>query len=156
MEIKDIAQKVLDSSAFDSWNNKDNYLVSCFFMNSVWSVDFYSKKTKKVTSFLVEDEVKLSDEDKVFQREENDLEELKLDEVKVSLDSVLDIISSIKEKESGSEVQQKIVILQKIKFPLWNVTLILKDFNLFNIKVNATNGEVIEKELAPVFNFRTK
>ena len=156
MEIKDIVQKVLDSNIFNSWNNKDNHLVSCFFMNDVWSVDFYSKKTKKVTSFLVEDKVKLSDEDKVFQREENDLEELKLDEIKVSLGSVLDIISNIKEKESGSEVQQKIVILQKIKFPLWNVTFILKDFNLFNVKVNAINGKLIEKELSPVFNFRTK
>ena len=84
MKIKDIIQKVLDSSVFNSWNNNDNYLVSCFFMNDVWSVDFYSKKTKKVTSFLVENQVKLSNEDKVFQREEMDLEELKLDEIKVS------------------------------------------------------------------------
>ena len=66
----------------------------------------------------------------------------------------MDIVNEIKEGES--EIQQKIVILQKIKFPLWNITFILKDFNLFNAKVNAVNGKVIEKELSPVFNFRTK
>ena len=53
------------------------YLCSCFSIDGAWQYDFYDKKNKKITSFKIDDEVRILEQDsKIFQKEKLDLEKL--------------------------------------------------------------------------------
>jgi len=153
--VKEILEKVTSSDVFKKWKKEDNYLASFFFMNE-WSVDFYSPKTKKITSFLVKESgIEKNKEEKAFQKEEKNVEELKLDEIKISLDEAKKIINKIKkEKAPQEDLTKEIIILQKKKTPIWNMTYITSSFNVLNIKINAINKEVLETKFEPIFSMK--
>ena len=154
IDAKTAAKNVFDSDEFKNWNKEDNYLVSCVFINNKWNVDFYSKNTKMMTSFIIDDDIKIGKGDKIFQKETKDLEELELDSVNVSLEDAEGILEkTLKEKRINEYVVQKIIILQKIKLPMWNITYITSGFNLLNVKINATNKDTVEESLSHVFGF---
>lgn len=146
MDINFLVQQVFNSDTFKQWNQKEAYLASCFFMNDVWHIAFYSKQDKKITSFIVSNTVAKSEEDQVFQQKQQDIEELVLNQVSISLDDALKITDDLKKGMNHDEpIMKKIIILQNIKVPLWNITYVLSSFNLLNIKINASTGRVIEK-----------
>ena len=155
MDVKEAVNKVLNSDIFKNWDKKDNYLVSCVFIDDHWNVDFYSKKSKRVTSFAAGNKIKISKEDKVFQDEIKDLEELKLNSVKVSLDEADEIVNlRMKEMAGAEDVSKAIIILQQLKVPMWNLSYITSAFNVMNVKINAINKKIIEESFSPVFSFR--
>lgn len=152
MEIEAI-QKVLNSDIFKNWHT-DEYLVSYLLVTNTPSVDFYSKKTKKITSFIISDKINLK-EDEIFQKEAKDLEELKLEDIKISLEQATQKIENIKTKKIPSEqVNKKIIILQQQIVPIWNLTYLTSSLNLLNIKINAINGDIIEEKLESLLSFK--
>ena len=116
-------------------------------MNDNWSVDFYSKKIKKITSFILKDNSIIKNEQSpLFQKSEKDLEKLELNNIKVSLDEALGAVDKIKnEKIPAEDIKSRIIILQQDKTPIWNISSITSALNLLNIKINATNNEIIEQ-----------
>lgn len=154
--MKEILEKVTSSDVFKKWKKEDNYLVSFFFMGDEWSVDFYSSKSKKITSFLVKESgTEKSKGEKAFQKEEKNIEELKLDEVKITLNQAKSIISEIKkEKAPQEDITKEIIILQKKKTPVWNITYITSSFNVLNVKINAINKEILETKFEPIFSMK--
>jgi len=80
---------------------------------------------------------------------------LNLDQIKMNLEEATKIIDKIKqEKIEIEDINKKIIILQTIKVPLWNISYITSAFNILNVKINAITKEIIEQNLTPVFNFR--
>ena len=53
-------------------------------------------------------------------------------------------------------VTQQILILQQYKAPLWNITYITSGFNILNVKVNASTGEIVNETLTGLFSLREK
>jgi len=132
----------------------DLYLCSIFIFNDKTQFDFYSKKTKLVTSFVVEgDKVNLLNRDKVFQKEKKDLEELKLENVKIDLDKATEIVNNSVKKHNETTTK-KIIILQQNQIPLWNISAITSTFNIINIKINAETGEVLGEIKESILNFK--
>lgn len=155
--ISEILSKIESSDVFKNWNNKDYYLVSFFCLDDVWSVGYYSKKSKKIISFVLNGVVERNDEEQVFQDEKNDLEELELDEVKVSFEDALMVVNEVKDRECmAEEINNKIIVLQKKVVPIWNITYITSAFNVLNIKINACNKELLEKSFMPVFSLKKR
>ncbi|MEK6952156.1 MAG: hypothetical protein AABX29_04005 [Nanoarchaeota archaeon] len=157
MNLKQNLEKIQNSEVFKKWNKNNAFLVSCFFLDNMWQFDFYSKKTKKISSFSLEgNSVKIIEEESaVFQKEQRDLEELDLDKIKIKLEETIKIIDKIKREMVPSEtVSKRIIILQKINVPLWNISYITSAFNLLNIKVNAINSEIIEKNFDSIISFK--
>lgn len=135
----------------------DLYLCSVFTFKNKTQFDFYSKKTKLVTSFVIEgNKVNLlSRDEKVFQKEQKDLEELDLSKVKIDIKKALEIVNNlIKEKYKGETATKKIIILQQDKEPFWNISSITTTFNLINIKINAINGNIIGEKSEPILSFK--
>ena len=157
MNLKKDLEIIEKSGLFRKWNKKTSYLVSCFFLDDRWQFDFYSKKTKKISSFaLEENNVKIIEENsQVFQKTQKDLEELKLNEVKTKLETALNILNQLKKEKAPLETaSKKIIILQKINFPLWNISYITSAFNLLNVKINAVNSKIIEQDFTSIINFK--
>jgi len=133
----------------------DLYLCSIFIFNNKTQFDFYSKKSKLVTSFIVEDnEVNiLNKEEKIFQKEKKDLEELRLEKVKIDLEKALERVGNSVKKHKETTTKQ-IIILQQNKFPLWNISSITSSFNIINIKINAETGKILEEIKESILNFK--
>lgn len=156
MNFKNDIEKIKNSEAFKNLDKK-LYLCSCFSIDNEWQYDFYDKKSKKITSFKIGKEIEILEESKAFQKEEVDVEELSLDMVKMELNDALDKVEEIMSKKSaGEEVNKKIIILQCLKVPLWNISFLTSCFNILNVKINAENKEIISEKFESLMNFRVK
>ncbi len=114
--------------------------------------DFYDKKKDKITSFTLGEKIKeVNSEADVFKEENTTVNELDLEEVKVSWQESLKKARTLLEHESESKI---ILVLQKSDVPFWNVSLLTTIFNLLNVKVNAQTGEVIEHKKVSLLSFK--
>jgi len=155
VDVKELVNKVLDSYAFRHWNKKDNYLVSCFSLNDEWDVNFYSKNSRKMTSFSIRKIIEIKNEDKVFHKGVNHPEKLDIRKVKISLGDALSKVNDIKEKEASEEkISNGIIILQQIGMPMWNITYTTSGFNILNVKINASTGEVMDESFSNIFSLK--
>jgi hypothetical protein len=151
-KIKKFLKEIKQSKEFIDWKekNKDAYLASIFYSTDLQG-DFYSPENDNLTSFTITNKVNLQ-EAEIFRKEKKQIKELKLDEVKIDLEKVKEIVSGILKEETTKEI----IILQNLNVPLWNITYITKSMNIFNIKINAISGEVIENKTENILNFKVK
>lgn len=138
----------------------DAYLVHVFQMKKIKDLDeqvgYYDPKTKEVTTFS-RDPVKLIASDKTFNPEQEDLKELDMKTVSVSVDEALAAAQKVLDKHySAQNVTQEICILQHLDTQLWNLTLVTNAFNMINIRVDAASGKVTSHEQRSIMNLGTK
>ena len=81
-KLKETIKKLESSKIFKDYKktNPDAYLTSTFLMTEDiegdWQLDYYSIKSKKITSFIIKDKVKGMPETKPFQEKESIIEKL--------------------------------------------------------------------------------
>lgn len=158
-EIKNSLKKIQDSNDFIEWKNKhkNSYLTSAFLNSCIWQFDFLNINNDKVTSFKIDSGVVSSEESDIFRKEKNEIKELKLYDIKIDLDNAEDLIKKLIDSDyKNEEIQKKIIILQVIDEPAWNITYITKSFNVLNVKINAINGKIINHSMENLLNFRVK
>ena len=150
-------KKLINSDEFKKWfsKNKDSYLSSCFSMqdpnsNSEWNFDYYLPKKNKITTFVVSDEITLSPDQKIFEKTKGKLKEIKLDDIKFSLD---DANKFIEKEFKGRKLLKKIIVLQFLDGLIWNISLLCLDFNLINLKLDANNGKLLDKSETLMLQF---
>ena len=126
---------------------KNAYLVSCFLMNKEWRIDYYSPKEHKIITFFKQNGKIQSQKDEIFQKEQKPLEELKLEKVKIHYLEAFDKISV--------NADSFITILQVIDHvTVWNITVLTQEFKVYNLKINAENGETMSEEEEDIMNFK--
>jgi hypothetical protein len=156
----EILEKIKASKAFKDWKHPKAYLCSVFITENEPQFSFYDKKTKLVTSFAVkEGKVALvTKDDKVFQKEKQDLKEIHPDEIRINMKQAKEIADSLqKEKYPRETVSKEIFILQHIGEKLvWNITKITAAFNIINIKISAIDGKILEDIITPALSFKER
>jgi len=161
IELKKLYDNVRDSKEFKDWHkkNQDFYLCSFFTIldEQGWQVDYYSPSKDRITSFICEKKVKMLNIDsKIFKKEGLKVDKLDLGEIKIDLKKALNIVLDLKNKKYPNEKANKIIIiLQKIKKPLWNITYLTSTFNILNVKIDAKSGKVIEEKIMPALSFKS-
>ena len=121
-----------------------------------WQLDYYSIKSKKITSFIIKDKVTSMPETKPFQEKESIIEKLDIDKVKIGSKKVLEITDKlIKKKYKNETLTKKIIILQNLKEfgHIWNLTFLTSSFKTLNIKIDATSGKILKENLASLITF---
>jgi len=137
-DVKEIVKQVKE---------KDRYLVSCFLLDNQWRVDFYSSKEHVIYTYFDNNGKLEVQKDEIFQKEKHDLEELDLSKVKIHYKEALEKIT-----KSGDKF---IIILQSIKKKaVWNITLLTHEFKVYNLKVDASNGETLEETEESIMSFK--
>ncbi len=156
-KIKELIKKLQSSKEFKGYkkNNPDSYLCAFFQMEHP-QLDYYNKKTKEMTTFTINTEIETKTTNKIFQKERRDVEELKMDEIKVNLDKAINEIDKISKKQGIKQLMKRIIILQKIKIPIWNISYITSDFKILNVKINAIDGKIIDEKIDSVIKFKTQ
>lgn len=123
------------------------YLVSCFLNNKEWRIDYYSPKEHKILTYFKQNGKLEQMKDEIFQKEEKPLQELHLEKVKIHYLEALDKVTVSPDKV--------IIILQVIHgLTVWNITVLTSEFKIYNLKVNAENGETISEEEDNIMNYK--
>jgi len=165
MDLKPALKKLEESSDFKKWRqkNKNTYLSYAFKIPQEmgandWQIGFYNRKKDKITTFvLVGDNIKIRSEEEIFKKEEMKVNEIQLDKVKLTFDNAIGKADEFQQKKFPKDKSIKtIAILQNISSigNVWNVTYVTEAFNTLNMKIDASNGNVLEHNLSSVFSFR--
>lgn len=165
IDFNELLKKVESSKVYKHWKNENKNSFLCSFFNilsqdneSGWQVYFYNEDNDSITSFLAEDNVEIIENgSKVFKEPGTKVDELKLKNIKIMMDKAFGIFEKQKlEKYPKENASKKIIILQKIKIPLWNITYITSGFKTLNIKIDAENGKIIEESLTSILSSMKK
>ena len=146
-ELKSLIKNVEASKEFKDVKDK---LSLCSFFSIMekdkgnWQVDYYNAKKDEIVSFVLDGEKVKREESKIFKEKESKLDQLNLDSVKVDAKKAFEIADKLREeKYKDDSASKKIVILQTIKKPVWNITYLTGSLNVINIKINAVSGEIV-------------
>ena len=158
---QELLEKLKSAEVFTFWekDNKKSYLYLFFTITenipTAWEIGFFNAKDHTAAAFAVGDEITLLEGDsKVFKPAHEMVEELQLDKVQVTLDDALAIVDAVRAEHYKKETpHKKIIILQQVKRPLWNITLLTASLNVLNVKICAKTGEVLEHELRSALSF---
>jgi len=146
------------SEEFKKWKskNKDSYLSSCLIMQDQdnkgsWNFGYYIPKKNKITTFIMDNEIIINEDQKIFEQSKEKLKEVKINDVEFNLDNVNKfILKEFKDKK----LIKTIIVLQYIEALLWNITLLGLDFNLINIKLDSKTGKLIDKSVTSMLQFK--
>lgn len=156
-EAKEAVSNVKSSNAYKEWlkENPDSYL-ACLILTlqseKGWEVSFYSKSKNKMTTFSVDPVAVIDKDAEVFKKDETEVEELELDRLFFTFDQVQEVIDRlIEELVKNDRVVKEILVLQKIKYNMWNIICITEKMTLVNIRINALTGKILKKEATNAF-----
>ena len=149
---------LINSEEFKKWKfkNKDSYLSSCFIMQDQdnkgsWNFGYYMPKKNKITTFIIDNEIIMNQDQEIFEQNNKKLKEIKIKDVVFNLDKVNEFI--LKEFKDKKFIKT-IIILQFIDTLSWNITLLGLDFNLINIKLDSKTGKLIDKSVTSMLQFK--
>ena len=165
MDVKFALESLELSDEFIKWrkNNKDSYFSYVFkilqeMQPDEWQIGFYNKKKDKITTFmLVGDNIKVRPEEEIFKKDSMKVNEIELEKVRLTFDEALEAADKFQQKNFPKDKSIKtIAILQNIAKlgNIWNITYITEALNTLNMKIDASNGKIIEHSISSVFSFR--
>lgn len=161
-EIQEAVSRVISSDVYKEWlkENQDSYL-ACLILtlqsDKGWEISFYSRPKNRMTTFST-DPVAIVDKDsEVFKKDETKVEELEVDCLFFTFDQVQDIVDkAIEDLVKNDRVVKEILVLQKIKYNMWNIICITEKMTLVNIRIDAVTGKFLKKEATHAFSMVDK
>ena len=157
MIIKEGFDKIKTCGNYNPILNR-SILVSCFLNDdlskSLWEYNFYSQEDKLTYTFIVDnDEVILKDTGSLMNLKQTP-EELKINNLKLNDKEIIAVTKFFIVKKYNEEKLSKIIIsIENNNTIIWNVTIVLNNLNIINLKINDTNSEVIQDNKVSPFNF---
>ena len=167
MDLKSALNSLQNNADFKKWHskNKHTYLSYAFkipqeMQKDEWQLGFYNSDNDRITTFVVlNGNVSIRPEEEIFKREETKINPIAIDKVKTSFDDAIKKADEFQNKSFPKDRSVKtIVILQNIAElgNIWNITYVTEAFNTLNMKIDASNGKILEHNLTSIFDFRQK
>jgi len=162
-KLKEGLKELKDTKEFKDFKKKNpkSYLASCVMIldekkKGDWQVSYYQPEKHKITTFLLRNPIELKGEDDIFQKVKTKVKELKLEKVKVNLDKMIKIIEDFRKKKYPGDFPNKIIaVLQKSDDKtVWNITHLTSTLKIWNIKLDAEKGKIIEEKVENVFSLK--
>jgi len=158
----ELLEKLESSEKFREWksNNPGYYLSSCFSMGKKneqqsWQFHYYNKPNDKIVAFDMGKKINIQPESKVFKKKEDIVEPLQLNKVKIDLKQALEKIYAL-EKYKDNDFTQEIRLLQQVKQPVWNISLLTDTYLILNVKLSAISGKIIHESFESLLNFKSE
>lgn len=163
MNIHTAYEQLCESEIYQQWKKEDtkSYLTSFFTMiqegpvEDIWQIMFYHPIKERITVFGVsKDGVELLEKDaEVLKPEGKTIKELNLEEIQTELVEVLQTTERIqKEKYPQQLTEKKIIVLQSLDRPCWNITYVTRSMHVLNFKIDTETGKVLEESNAQMFS----
>src|SRR3989344_1220970 len=91
--------------------------------------------------------------EEIFKKEQETVEKLEMDKVKITFEQTLDIINGI-ERYKNQEFTKKIIILQNQKLLIWNISFLTKTFQILHIKIDAISGKILHESFESLMSLK--
>ncbi|MEM4259791.1 MAG: hypothetical protein QXG00_00985 [Candidatus Woesearchaeota archaeon] len=166
MEALEAIKKLESYPSFKEFKkiNKDSYLTHAFAMIEDassndpidnWQIGFYDDKKDKITIFDVGKKITQSPESEVFKNKKT-IKKLDISNVIINLNMAFEIVDKLlKEKHPFEFVSKKIIILQNFEEEnVWNITYITMKFNIFNVRIDVSNGKVVHSSFESLLSWQ--
>jgi hypothetical protein len=158
--LKEVVKKVESSKIFKSFKkeHQDYFLAHCFVMLNegekqfAWQLGYYSEKTDKLVVFDTLPKINMMPEDEAFKKE-GTINKLDISKVKVSVSKALKICDElVGKKYPNRTVTKRIIILQNLEKQMYNITLVTISFDILNIRIDASTGEVLSDNIQSIMS----
>lgn len=143
------------SEEFKEWQKTHHHAALAHFFtfvtgenkHSPWDIGFYHAEEDKLTVFSMKELIEVRPSLEVFKKE-GEVEAIALGKVKLTMEEAEErLIDYLKEENFGGKILHGMAILQKLNGKnIWNISKFSSTLLVFNVKVDAENGEVISKE----------
>ncbi len=158
MQIKEAMKRVESSAKFKEFRRQepDAYLAHAFSMHVAgnegeWQLGYFLPKREKLVVFRSV-QIERLPEDEAFNKGEP-IARLDMKSVKMPFEEAeAKAMATKQEAYPAEEVTKVIVILQHLDRQLYNFTLVTRTFNMINIRVDASSGEVIKQSLQSIMS----
>jgi len=151
MKIRDMHEYISATKQFKEFiaENPDSYFGAGFFIinledndSSQRHLDYYLPSTKKIASFDLMGNFKISE-----QLVERPLEPI--DEVRLSVDEVVEIVNKeLEKREINVKLQKVIAVLQKKDMELsWNLSCILSNTDFAKMRIKDLDSSIVKFEM---------
>ena len=176
MALKEVVKKVENSKSFKSFikSHPDYFLAHCFAMvdqspskdkkdkekekdkDIKWELGYYSEKTDKVVVFETLPKINMRPEEEAFKKE-GTIKKLDIKKIKINIARVLKICTELVDRKyPNRSITKKIIILQNLEKEIYNITLVTLSFDILNIRIDATSGEVLSDNIQSIMSLGRK
>jgi len=128
--------------------NPDSILTSIFLNDKYWEFNYLFKN--KIMIFSIKNKEIDLEESEIY--ENSKPEELEINKINIQFEKAKELAKKMMNDE---KVTKEIIILQQKEIPFWNISFITMNMNVFNIKLNAISGEIIEQKFENIMNFKS-
>ena len=153
--FREALKRLEKSKELKEWQKKHHHAALAHFFtlvtgenkHSPWDIGFYHAEEDKLTVFSMKEIIEVRPSLEVF-KNEGEVPILDLENVKLTLkDGEQKLTEYLAEENFGGKILHGMAILQKLDGRnIWNISKFSSTLLVFNVKVNAENGEVISKE----------
>lgn len=161
MELNEILQKLQESSEFKEWKQKhpDAFLAHAFVMmdetnKNVWQLGYYNKEKNTMTTFVVNDEIKVIPDQEILQSD-TEIKPLNASNVKLTVKEALNKAEEVKKEHYPKELTAKtfFIIQHMNNEDVFNITFFTMAFKTINIKLSVLDGKVITHSIQVLAKF---
>ena len=160
--FKEALDELKNSKIFKDWakDNSKCYLSFGFVLikgEDLWRIGYFHPDDEQVTSFVIDEEIKIEPEDESFKKPESEVKELNPDDIQVSYSQALKLAEELQQEKYKQEIPMKIVMIVQNHNELgniWNITYVTQSFKTLNIKVDASSGDIVRDELIELFEIK--
>ncbi len=143
------------SEEFKEWQKEHPHAALAHFFTLItgnnkhgpWDIGYYHVEEDKLTVFSMKEKIEVRPSLEVFKKG-GEVEELELEKVKLSLaEAEKKLADYLEEEKFGGKLLHGMAILQKLdRKNIWNISRFSSTLLVFNVKVDAENGEILSKE----------
>ena len=167
-EVHDLFKQLSEHDKFTEWRNEhENSFLSHFFCaldekyqaKGAWEVGFFDPDKDKITVFVTSNLAagngpEIKQEDEVFKKKQEVVQELNFDEVKITYRQALENFKeNLNKTYPNLQLGDGFIVLQKIDDKtLWNFTFITKTLQFVNIKIDTASGEVESHQIVELMD----
>ena len=161
MNFKKAFELLGKDSIFTEWSASHPSAFTAYFFSDIdeqlqlgpWQIGLYDKKEDKIAKFIVDTQITYEPLAEAFKKP-GGIKKLDIKKAKISAEEARDTFLLLQKKKYVQHLVLKgFLILQNIEQgTVWNVTLLTRTFAALNVKVNATNGEIVEDQLMTFFD----
>jgi len=166
MNLKQIVKNVESSKAFKQFikAHPDYFLAHCFAMlvegekekDIKWELGYYSEKTDKVVVFETEPKINMRPEEDAFKKE-GTIKKFDISKIKINISKALKICGELVDKKyPNRSITKKIIIMQNLEKEIYNITLVTLSFDILNIRIDASTGEILSDNIQSIMGLGRK
>ena len=163
MELNQALKRLEESKEFEVWKKKNPETFFSYALktsdNDAWHIGLYHKATDKMTTFVIDQEIKMQQEEEIFKKPGMEVNPINMDKIKIPFKKILIKAEEFQKKKYPKELVSKtIAILQNLEQygSTWNITYVMHSFKTLNMKISPENGKILHHSLESLMDFAKK